>query len=117
MDLMLLTPVLPERLLQMKLLFSCSFCFVFFLQSKRCTHVFEHMQKCAPVVNILVTCQRQGKIFSRLAQNKHKFEQKGFGEKDKRCHTISSQRETVINIPVVDIIVNKIFINFAPNGK
>ena len=50
-------------------------------------------------------------------QNKHKFEQKGFGEKDKRWHTISSQREKVINIPVVDVRVNKIFINFAPNGK
>ena len=50
-------------------------------------------------------------------QNKHKFEEKGFGEKDKRWHKISSQREKVINIPVVDIRVNKIFINFAPNGK
>ena len=58
----------------------------------------------APVVNIVVTCQRQGKIFIfTLAQNKHKFEQKGFGEKDKRWHTISSQREKVINIPVIDI--------------
>ena len=58
-------------------------------------------------------------LSSRLAQNKHKFEQKEFGETDKRWHTIHScsQREKEVNIPAVDIRVNKIFINLAPNVK
>ena len=103
MNLILFTPVLPERLLQMNLLFFF-FLLLFFLYKAKSVHMCLSTCRNAPVVNILVTCQRQGKIFIfTLAQNKNKFEQKGFGEKDKRWHTIRSQREKVINIPVVDI--------------
>lgn len=77
--------------------------------------------KNAPVVfKYFSNFQTQSEIFIfTLGANKRKFEQKEFGEKDKRWHTIHScsQRKKEINIQAVDIRVNKIFINLAPNVK
>ena len=109
---------MPQRLLDESTVVVVGFVFLFY--KAKSVHRFLSTHENAPVVNILVTSKRKVKyLSSSLAQNKHKFEQMGLNRKYKRWHTIHScsQRKKVINIPAVDIRVNKIFINLAPNGK
>ena len=80
-DPILLTPVMPQRLLDEYTVVVVVNFFLFFYKAKS-VHRFLSTCENAPVVNILVTSKRKVKyLSSRLAQNKHKFEQKGLNRK------------------------------------
>ena len=77
-DPILLTPVMPQRLLEeYTVVVDLTFFFFFFYKAKS-VHRFLSTCENAPVVNILVTSKRKVKyLSSSLAQNKYQVEQKG----------------------------------------
>ena len=72
---------MPQRLLDEYTVVVVVNFFLFFYKAKS-VHRFLSTCENAPVVNILVTSKRKVKYLSScLAQNKHKFEQKGLNRK------------------------------------
>ena len=74
---------MPQRLLEeYTVVVDLTFFFFFFFYKAKSVHRFLSTSENAPAVNILVTSKRKVKYLSScLAQNKHKFEQKGLNRK------------------------------------